>query len=74
MGIESSSVGGGTGGGTSPKGPKGPNVELGGPLKGPKDPNVSFSQYYKANAPTSPRWIWAKNMGLGKWGVIKWQK
>ena len=28
----------------------------------------------KANAPTSPGWIWAKNMGLGRFGVINWQK
>ena len=39
MGIESSSVGGGTGSGTGPKGPKGPTRRA---LKGPKGPIVEL--------------------------------
>ena len=55
------------------KGPKGPNVEAGGPLRAPKA-HMSVVGKIKTNAPTSPGWIWAKNMGLGTFGVINWQK
>ena len=77
MGIESLSVGGG--GGTGPKGqgpkcgtrralkgPKGPNVEPGGPLKGPKGPNVSFWKNKKPTPPLAPggfgpkTWVWER--------------
>ena len=33
-----------------------------------------FLEKQKVNVPTSPGWIWAKNMGLGKLGVINSQK
>ena len=46
---------------------------VGGPHKGP-GPRCQFLENQKANVPTSPRWIWAKNMGLGTFGFINWQK
>ena len=48
------------------KGPKGPNVEPGGPLKGPKGPNVSFGKNKKPTPPLAPggigpkTWVWER--------------
>ena len=56
------------------KGPKGPNVEPGGPLKGPKGPNASFGKNKRPTPPTSPGWNWTKNLSFGTFGVINSQK
>ena len=37
-------------------------------------PKCQFLEKEKANVPTSPGWIWGKNMGFGKLGVINSQK
>ena len=42
------------------KGPKGPNVEPGGPLKGPKGTNVSFGKNKKPTSPLAPGGIGPK--------------
>ena len=44
------------------------------PLKGAQEPGCHFLEKQKVNVPTSPGWIWPKNMGLGKLGVINLQK
>ena len=44
------------------------------PIFAPGKYQCQFLENQKVNVPTSPGWIWPKNMGLGKLGVINSQK